>query len=251
MRRRRGGGALTDQVDDSGCRAEFAAAVRSAVGHLDFQVRCTVVWEGGPAVRPYALWDIAERTCSTLRRYQPTHWQLAGIQLAADLAEPMDERGDTSASWHARNVTVVVDDQHLVLAREHAARQRELVEEAWAADHAELRYLKEMVFADPDMTAMWWLRHNKFNLAQAESTAAALRGVMRTIAGVDTPHWTDQLCELVGTAVGSLPRAREVELYGRLATLLDDFGAREEAVQLRERSANRAVADSSPASGGR
>ena len=135
-----------DPVDD-GCRAELAVALPSAVDYLDFRLRCTVMWDGELAMRPFALQAVAERARSTLRRFHPTRWQLAEIDVAADLAVAWAE-----PKAHARDVVVTVDDEHLDLARQHAARQRELAEQA-AADHAELTYLRDTVLADPATAA--------------------------------------------------------------------------------------------------
>jgi hypothetical protein len=221
-------------LDGSTCMAEFAASVPSAVDHLDFQVQCTVWWAGGPATGPLAMWAAAGHACSILRRYHPTRWQLAGIELAAALAAPTEVGPMSELSWHARNVAVTVDDEDLESARQHASRQGEQVE-AWAADHAELRYLRDTVLADPATATVWWFRHNEYDLTRVESTLATLRTLMGKVGNAETPRWVDQFLDLVTTAVGHLSSAREVELHGKLASVLDEFGAKEKAKRLNER----------------
>jgi len=159
---------------------------------------------------------------------------LAGIELAAALAAPTEVGPVPEMSWHARNVAVTVDEEHLEAARQHATGQREQIE-AWAADHAELRYLRDTVFADPATATVWWLRHNEYDLTRVEPTLATLRTVMGRVGNAETPRWVDQFLDLVSTAVGHLSPAREVELRGKLASVLTEFGATEKADHLNER----------------
>lgn len=231
----------SDLVDDTAnCRAEFAAAVPSAVDYLDFRLRCTVGWEGEPRIRPFVMRAVAEQARSTLRRYHPTHCQLAEIQVTADLAALTMKQADSEVLVHTWGVAVTVDDEHLDLARQHATRQRALAEQA-ATDHAELKYLTDTVFADPATAAMWWLRHNEFNLEKVEPTITRLRAVLRTVANSDVPGWVDQFQQLIAVVVGRLEPKLEVGLLQELAALLDKFKASEQAAQLKERAHNLAT----------
>jgi hypothetical protein len=219
---------------DGAYQAALEAAVPSAVDYLDFRLRCTVGWDDEPDLRPFALRAVTERAASTLGRHHPTRWQVAEIEVAADLAEV---QVDPKVVVHARDVAVAVDDEHLALARQHASRQRELAEQA-AADHAELRYLRDSVLADPVIAAVWWLRRNDFDLDRVEAAVPRLRAVLRAVANSDVPGWVDQFQELIEVAVGRLDRVRAVDMAERFGAVLEALGALEQANQLRKRALN-------------
>lgn len=229
-------------------RAPLEASLSSAVDCFDFEFRCTVVWNAPPGSREGSRQAVATMAAARLCTFQPTEWRRAEIELADELSEPKQLAKKLPALAWTEDLTVRVESSQLELAERYAQRirQRVLLDAEHDLERAELRYLKHSVFADTASAAVWWLRHNNYDVVQLNEMIKSLKATVAIVADSDEQDWADTIIGVFDAVAPNLNRSGRYELHQRLARILHGVGEAEKAKTLLSRADGTAQPDSGP-----
>ncbi|MFD9963965.1 hypothetical protein [Amycolatopsis sp. NPDC058986] len=224
--------------DEPDRRAPFAGPVPSKVPDFDFEVCCTVVWNASPAWQAKACATVAAHAAELLSSYSPIHADLAGARLAADLAAGRVLSDDPPVHAWAEDVVVTVNPDQLELAQQHAQhlRQREVAAAGHEVERAELTYLKDAVFENTAWAALWWLRHNDYDVTKLSSVVKDLNYAVKVVTGNDIPPPVDALIAAFDALVPDLAPSARYEVHEQLAHILATLGRNKAADALRSQS---------------
>ncbi|WP_143202310.1 hypothetical protein [Amycolatopsis sp. CB00013] len=216
-------------------RAPFTGAVPSELPSFDFEVRCTVVWNASPAWQEKACREVVAHAINLLSNYSPTHADVAGTRLAADLAAGTVLSNDPPVRVRAEDVVVTVAPDQLELAQQHAQqlRQREVAAAGHEVERAELTYLKNTVFKNTASAALWWLRHHDYDVTKLSSVVEDLNRTVKIVAGDDILPPVDALITALDALIPDLAPSTRYETHDQLAKILDVLGKTENADALR------------------
>ncbi|MET9262652.1 hypothetical protein [Amycolatopsis sp. NPDC004079] len=234
MRRQRRTAPVGSAPDDPDRHAAFTGTIPSKLTGFDFEVCCTVAWNGSPAWSGEACDKVASRATSLLRGYSPVHADLAGTRLAADLAAGIPLFDNPPARVCARNVVVTVDPDQLELAQQRALhlREREVAAAKHEVERAELEYLKETVFKDTASAALWWLHRNDYDVAKLSTVVQNLNDTVKIVTGGDDPGPADLLITALDALAPDLDQRERYEIHHQLVRSLSSMHRNEQANSL-------------------
>lgn len=238
-RRRKPAGLTRDTSTDVLIRrTPFAATVPSALDYFDFDVHCTVVWSAPPGWQEAARQAVAFHTSSRLSDYPPNRWQLAGTHLAAELATVCQLAEKPLVRVWAEDLVVTVESRQLELAEQHAQRlrERQLLDAEHDVERAELRYLRNNVFTDTASAALWWLRHNDYDVTRLNSVTKDLKSTVALVEGNAEQYWADTIITVFDALAPNLNQNGRYELHRNLAQIIHGLGEKEKAEILQSRA---------------
>ncbi|WP_409464819.1 hypothetical protein [Amycolatopsis sp. GA6-003] len=218
-------------------RTPLKAPFPSELPHFDFDLSCTIVWNGPVAWRESARQAVAGHAAWRLSGYSPIHASVAETRLAAELAAGCELGGALPIRVRAEDVSISVEPHLLDLAQQRAKRLREkqVLDAEHEVERAEMRYLKNSIFADLSSAARWWLRRHDHDVTQLEAVVPTLRNTVELISGDEAPETVDAIIAAFDTVAENLNQNGRYALYRGLAEILSGLDKHEEADALMSR----------------